>query len=157
MAGGDHDNPFPQPTTLGWTQTCSCKRDPCQVCGKPWTQKRIVRLVSTMNIRVRDAKKGILFEKSGLFAAPHGASDEEIENYDQDESYREEVQDVRFPACDCGVEPCMVLDPFGGSGTVGQVARELRRSAVLIEIKEEYVDLAKDRVNLAQRTIGDFF
>ena len=142
-------------TTLGWAPTCDCMKDPCRVCGKPWIQKRIVRLVSNMNIRVRDAK-GILFEKSGLFAAPHGASDEEMESYDQDESYREEVQDVHFPDCDCGIQPCVVLDPFGGSGTVGQVAKNLRRSVILIEIKEEYIALAKDRVNTAQRTIGDF-
>jgi DNA modification methylase len=33
----------------------------------------------------------------------------------------------------------VVLDPFGGSGTVGQVARSLGRRAVLIEINPDYV------------------
>jgi DNA modification methylase len=41
--------------------------------------------------------------------------------------------------------PCVVLDPFGGSGTTGQVALELGRSAVLIELNGEYVKLARQR------------
>jgi len=40
----------------------------------------------------------------------------------------------------------IVLDPFGGSGTVGQVARRLGRRFILIEIKPEYADMARQRV-----------
>jgi DNA modification methylase len=38
-----------------------------------------------------------------------------------------------------------VLDPFAGSGTVGQVALELGRRAILIELNPAYVELALDR------------
>ena len=38
-----------------------------------------------------------------------------------------------------------VLDPFGGSGTTGVAASELRRQAVLIEINPEYAELAASR------------
>lgn len=38
-----------------------------------------------------------------------------------------------------------VLDPFGGSGTTGQVAEEEERNAVLIELNPEYVGLQKKR------------
>lgn len=41
-----------------------------------------------------------------------------------------------------------VLDPFGGSGTVGQVASELGRSSVLIELNPDYVKLAEARTNV---------
>ena len=53
------------------------------------------------------------------------------------------------------IEPCIlagcpeggiVLDPFGGSGTTAQVARELGRKAVLIELNADYIELAKDRL-----------
>lgn len=40
----------------------------------------------------------------------------------------------------------VVLDPFGGSGTTGLVARQLGRSAVLIELNAEYVELARSRI-----------
>jgi len=39
----------------------------------------------------------------------------------------------------------MVLDPFGGSGTVGEVAEMEGRNSILIELKPEYVKLAKTR------------
>lgn len=38
-----------------------------------------------------------------------------------------------------------ILDPFGGSGTTGQVALELCRTAVLIELNPEYVKLIGQR------------
>jgi DNA methylase len=38
-----------------------------------------------------------------------------------------------------------VLDPFAGSGTVGKVAMELGRKAVLIELNPAYIELAEDR------------
>jgi DNA-directed RNA polymerase subunit RPC12/RpoP len=42
----------------------------------------------------------------------------------------------------------VVLDPFAGSGTVGEVAFKLRRKAMLIELKKEYVELIKNRCNM---------
>ena len=50
--------------------------------------------------------------------------------------------------CTCGgrVVPPVILDPFGGSGTVGQVAGALGRSWTLIEISEAYGRMAARRV-----------
>jgi site-specific DNA-methyltransferase (adenine-specific) len=39
-----------------------------------------------------------------------------------------------------------VLDPFGGTGTTGIVANNNNRDAILVELNQEYVDLAKDRL-----------
>ncbi len=39
----------------------------------------------------------------------------------------------------------VVLDPFGGSGTVGLVAQSLGRRAVLIELNPEYCEMARRR------------
>lgn len=53
------------------------------------------------------------------------------------------------------VEPCVlagcpeggtVLDPFAGAGTVGLVARRLRRHFIGIEINPEYADMARRRI-----------
>ena len=43
-----------------------------------------------------------------------------------------------------------------GSGTVGKVARDLGRSSILIEIKEEYVELAKKRCRTDLKAIDEF-
>ena len=52
------------------------------------------------------------------------------------------------PACDHGGEPipCTVLDPFAGSGTTLGVAKALGRSAIGIDISDEYQGLAKARI-----------
>ena len=52
--------------------------------------------------------------------------------------------------CDCKTNKTKagtVLDPFGGSGTTGIVAAQHNRNAVLLELNQEYIDLAKERIN----------
>lgn len=58
------------------------------------------------------------------------------------------------------VEPCIkagcplggvVLDPFGGSGTVGLVARNLKRDAVLIELNSDYVKIMRKKLRLNEQ------
>ena len=49
--------------------------------------------------------------------------------------------------CDCGVkevEPCIVLDPFNGSGTTGRVCHQTDRKYVGVDISEKYLDIARD-------------
>jgi len=41
--------------------------------------------------------------------------------------------------------PCVVLDPFGGSGTTKNVADRLGRRGVMCELKMEYIEMAKKR------------
>lgn len=58
------------------------------------------------------------------------------------------------PTCTCdimGTVPCVVLDPFGGSGTVAKVARDLGRSSILIELNPEYVGIAKKRLRIGEQ------
>lgn len=53
------------------------------------------------------------------------------------------------PSCRCPDHkpvPATILDPFGGSGTVGLVANRLGRDAVLIELKPDYTGMAKKRI-----------
>jgi DNA modification methylase len=39
----------------------------------------------------------------------------------------------------------VVLDPFGGSGTTGEVARKLGRASIIIELNPEYLELIRER------------
>jgi len=47
----------------------------------------------------------------------------------------------------------VVLDPFGGSGTVGVVAKKLGRDYILIEIKPEYAEMGQRRLDELGRLI----
>jgi DNA modification methylase len=50
---------------------------------------------------------------------------------------------------DCGHDnyrPGRILDPFGGTGTTAVVARRLGRRGVLVELSEEYAEIARERL-----------
>ena len=128
-------------STLGWQPTCEHFSDHCAKCAKPWREVEVRRAVNSMNIRVRDAKKGILDAKH----IDWKATEEEIAAYGP-EGTRTETTKVRLPACFCGLVPCTVLDPFAGSGTVGVVALELGRRFVGIEANPLYVRMAQKRI-----------
>ncbi len=50
-------------------------------------------------------------------------------------------------SCNASIVPATVLDPFGGSGTVGQWCNQNNRNAILIELNPEYKQLIEDRIN----------
>jgi len=58
------------------------------------------------------------------------------------------------PTCKCDaaqagdIVPCVVLDPFAGSGTTGAVAIQLQRSFVGIDLNPAYVALARKRISV---------
>jgi DNA modification methylase len=41
-----------------------------------------------------------------------------------------------------------VLDPFAGAGTTALAALNLGRRAILIELRAEYVDMARERLGM---------
>ena len=54
------------------------------------------------------------------------------------------------PTCECGIEetvPCVVFDPFGGSGTSALVANRLGRDAIFTELNPEYCKMAEARIH----------
>lgn len=53
------------------------------------------------------------------------------------------------PTCSCGVAeavPAVVLDPFSGSGTTGEVALRLGRTYIGIDLNTDYLPLAEERL-----------
>ena len=60
------------------------------------------------------------------------------------------------PTCECDAEtvPCVVLDPFCGSGTTLAVAVRHGRSGIGIELNPEYIDLANKRISRETPSLG---
>jgi site-specific DNA-methyltransferase (adenine-specific) len=50
-------------------------------------------------------------------------------------------------ACNAPITQAVVLDPFGGSGTVGQWCQWNNRDCILIELNPEYKHLIEERIN----------
>jgi DNA modification methylase len=49
----------------------------------------------------------------------------------------------------------LVLDPFTGSGTVGVVAVKHGRNFVGIELNEDYVQIARQRISVALSQVNE--
>jgi site-specific DNA-methyltransferase (adenine-specific) len=106
----------------------------CAVCGAPWE---------------RDVATTYTPSNRGL---PGGIGDAR-----RNPATRSDLVSVRLdkhtetvgwsPTCthDALSVPCTVLDPFAGSGTVGEVAEQNGRDAVLIELSPTYGDLIRER------------
>ena len=61
------------------------------------------------------------------------------------------------PTCQCNAGepiPCVVLDPFNGSGTTGEVCIKHGRHYVGCELNQDYIELAKKRLQGAARSYG---
>jgi hypothetical protein len=75
------------------------------------------------------------------------------------EQIRDRVTTGWKPTCKCAAprlhDRSVVLDPFGGAGTVGLVANRLRRDAILVEIKPEYVEMARMRLTADAPLLAD--
>lgn len=111
------------------------ERGCCPACGAPW--RRVV-------------------ERSPMEVRPGPSRDERSQNG----QLRTQVNGTMTkppqstttgwqPTCDCDAGepvPCIVLDPFGGSGTTAAVAIEQGRDAVICELNPAYVELARRRI-----------
>src|SRR4030095_3390757 len=116
-----------EPCILAGTSEAGC----CAQCGAPW-----VRLVDVEYQRHRASINRTNPREHSSYIVSHG------------EVLNKRVQTTGWrPDCthDAPAVPCRVLDPFGGSGTVGVVAERLGRHWTLIELKEEYAEMARKR------------
>ena len=111
----------------------------CPACGAPWT--RIIDKTKITRERPNDFTKRDGAEGTGNSCANSVAG--------------VSVKTIGWEpgcACDAGEPvPCLVLDPFLGSGTTVAVARELGRHGVGCELNPEYAKLARERIGKAER------
>lgn len=70
----------------------------------------------------------------------------------------ERIVDGWQKVCDCVTQittPCVVLDPFSGSGTTGEVALLNGRDYVGTELNPEYAELSRKRISEAVGLFGE--
>ena len=126
LYSGAHFATFP-PNLVRRPILASCPEKICVRCGRPWK-----RAVTQFYVPIK--------------RAPDTRTDKRLMSYP--------AHDVIYlagktePRCLCGGEtvPGVVLDPFFGSGPVGEVAKELGRDYIGIELNPEYIKLANERL-----------
>lgn len=115
----------------------------CAQCGAPWDR-------ITERITVREQARADMGRKTTIDAkAAQGVQHLSVSNSHNGEGTTKITHLGWQPTCDCGcgvVDPCVVLDPFMGSGTTALVARRLGRHSVGVELNAEYVAIAADRL-----------
>lgn len=136
---GEHFAAFPpklvEPCVLAGTSAHGC----CPECGAPW--KRII----VKTDKVASNHNGSLFGHGKTGAREGG------EHTQSGERFISKTMGWQ-PACKCGCEevvPCLVLDPFSGTGTVGEVCAQHNRSYVGNELNPQYIKLQQARVHEA--------
>ena len=120
-----------------------CPSEVCSKCGKP-----------KMKIMVKNGKTydASTFEEREPYSSNRRLSD--VVGVSETSTLRTNVifgKDIIWkPTCKCNAEfiPGTVLDPFGGSGTTALVAKNLGRSAILIEAVPEYTEIMRKRLEM---------
>jgi DNA modification methylase len=122
-----------------------CPREVCTVCGEP--RRRITATTYQPHGSRRDEAKSVRG-----FGVQNGEHAQAFEH-----GRATKVVDT-IGWTDCGhnaYAPGVVLDPFGGSGTTAIAAARSGRDAVLIDLDERNVDLARQRITESLRVIGE--
>jgi site-specific DNA-methyltransferase (adenine-specific) len=119
-----------EPCIMAGTSDAGC----CTTCGD-----QLERVVNKSRRSTRPAKK----------SKTYGSEPEEYGNRDPLRHVTEMETAGWRKTCDChesSFGPCIVLDPFFGTGTTGLVANNLGRACVGIDLSRDYCDLAWDRL-----------
>jgi hypothetical protein len=148
-----HFATFPEALVEPCIKAGTSERGACPECGAPW--RRVVERVRDYGLApVAGGKTANLVETHRWNRLDHRRRAALAAGVDPHNLYRHGTTLGWQPSCTCGCEetvPCVVLDPFGGSGTVAKVARDLGRSSISCELNPEYVEIAKKRLRIGEQ------
>lgn len=125
-----HFATFPEALVVPCVKAGTSAKGRCSSCGKPWE-----RIVSKDRQPTRPGRDNVSDETG-------------MANRDEQRHVTETTTTGWQPGCECGGEPvpCVVLDPFAGSGTVGVVCRKMGLEFVGIELNDSYAAMARKRI-----------
>ena len=135
-----HFATFPEELARRCIFVGTSERGVCPKCGGPWG--RVVERSELLPVRPNfDGKRNEL-PKSYSRGTSGGDTIDRAGN-------RETKTLGWQPSCKCGEQgtvPGIVLDPFFGSGTVGVVAQKYNRRFIGLELKLDYIKMARKRI-----------
>jgi DNA modification methylase len=139
---GAHFATFPPALVEPCVKAGTSEYGACAECGSP-----LSRIVS----RVRRATRPGADTKVSQAEGGLGGEDRSlvIGNRDPQRHVTETKTEGWGKTCKCETtetRPCIVLDPFGGSGTTGRVASDLGRASILCELNADYIELIRKRM-----------
>ena len=133
---GAHFAVFPPELPSRCIKAGTSEHGRCSACGAPWLRQ-------IAKTRTPDRPGRVQGREGDTITKAHGPDGRDGKRH------RVVVQTTGWaPPCACGapVKPCVVLDPFAGSGTTCAVAKSLGRDFIGIELNEDYRSLSDKRI-----------
>lgn len=161
---GAHLAVFPEEIPDKCIKAGTSAKGACPQCGAPWT--RVLERTTAKaieNDKERDSK-WTNTEKLASGKRILGSVKARIQaGEDPLIPFRPPTTTGWEPSCECGdplTVPCVVLDPFAGSGTTLAVAKALMRTYIGVELNPEFGPLIQERLrgpteNAAERSAFD--
>lgn len=136
-----HFATFPEALAERCIKAGTSEKGQCRRCGHPWV--RVLGDEKRVGIRQGSDTSG-----GTKIQAAHGGEQGQSSIFRTGEKRLRESVGWES-GCDCGADAISqtVLDPFCGSGTTGQVALELGRNFIGIDLNPTYLELARKRCN----------
>lgn len=131
---GAHFATFPTKLVEPMVRASTSEMGACASCGASWIRKTV---------------KSKTPDRPGRIQNRDGDRESHGKDGRSGSRFSVHVETVGWkPSCKCSVDevvPCTIIDPFGGSGTVAEVAIANGRKAVVCELNAEYIGLVKQR------------
>lgn len=137
-----HFATFPSEIPRRAIKAGTSEKGACPACGAPWTRV-VEKWHENPGNRSTNGRKSATKDTGDLGGCGY---DVRLETRSKTTGWAS--------GCDCNAGepvPCVVLDPFLGSGTTVATARELGRHGVGIELNPTYAELARVRIAKAER------
>ena len=142
---GAHFATYPRKLVEPCVKAGTSEKGCCPECGKGWereTEKKFVSLNSKRpNMTGQD-------NMQGWKGTTNGHTHVSTTGWHPSCQCRDPIDDCVIPPV-----PCIVFDPFAGSGTTGVVALALKRRFIGLDLSAEYLALAQDRVHRPHKPI----
>jgi DNA modification methylase len=155
---GAHFAVFPpalvEPCVLAGTSERGC----CPICGAPW-RREVERYEGPSKVATWTKTVGWLPSCMHYDRGDEWPQLPKRERGESDDAYYKRISSERALRAELldywatlPIDPCVVLDPFGGSGTTALVAEQYGRRTILIELNPEYVEIALNRLSRGSGT-----
>ncbi len=144
---GAHFATFPRRLVEPLVKAGTSQKGCCAACGAPW--ERIIDKPDASERVDYEGKNHGQDQQNGhrrILAAVRGAR---AAGGEHDNPFPPKLTLGWEPGCHCDAGdpvPCVVLDPFFGSGTTGLVAEALGREWIGVELNPDYAEIAKARI-----------
>lgn len=142
---GAHFATFPPKLIEPCILAGSSEKGQCPKCGKAWVRVLEKAFTDHDGETKSEYEKGTTANRLALLRQAARREGHEYSGEKKTLGWEAQCNCDEFPV------PQIVLDPFSGSGTTGQVAVEHCRNYIGIELNPKYIELSKERLEKVKR------